>query len=208
MGKGTSRCDILTEMIQVQEKHIEEAIRHLEAGDLILFPTETSYALGCDATNRKAVETLFLVKQRSQEKALPVLVPTITSLHEYIQVNDLVQQLAETYWPGPLNIIAPAQDTSTIVALCSRDGLQSVRLSSHPIAAMLVRRFGRPVVATSANISGEESLYSVQNVPDALKKGVGYILNGGDLPHQPASTTIRVVGEDLEILRQGGIQVL
>lgn len=197
-------------MISISEDKFQEAINVLEKGGVIVFPTETSYGLGCDATNSKAVDRIFAIKGRLNEKGLPVLLPNVESAEEYVEFNEVARHLADQFWPGGLNIIADCMDGTSLTDLCTRFGSQSVRVSSHPIASMLVKRFGKPIVATSANVSGDEAMYHVKNVKDAFADQPDqpdYILDGGELPLRPASTTVKIVGDNVEIIRQGKIEI-
>ena len=197
-------------MNKIKKEQIDAAVTALHAGGVIIFPTETSYGLGCDATNDDAIRRIYAIKGRDSEKALPVLIPDGKEASAYIQVTPVIQDLIDAHWPGALNIITETQPTSPISPLCARDGRQSVRVSSNPVASAIVRRFGKPIVATSANISGEEPMYSVRDAEEIFKEAPDrpdVIVEAGDLPRIPASTTVRVIDDVIEVLRQGRVEV-
>ena len=181
----------------------------LREGGVLVFPTETSYGIGCDATNAVAVAKVFAAKNRADGKGTPMLVASIEHACRYVDFSQTAQRLAETYWPGALNLVLPAK-LGVHTAQCQTDGTQSVRVSSHLFIQNLFQQFDRPLVATSANPSGSEALYDVLNIEQTFGDRATYI-NGvvdiGLLPFVPASTTVRVTGDRVELLRQGSIKV-
>lgn len=197
-------------MLKVTQEQIEKAIQVLKDGGVIVYPTETSYGLGCDASNEKAVARIFVMKGRAAEKGLPVIIDSKQSVQNYVEFSILARQLSERFWPGALNIIAPVVPNSIIADSCSMNGTQSVRLSHHPFASILAKRLGKPIVATSANVSGKDAIYSVKDVQKVFADQPDkpdLVIDGGVLPDLPASTSVKVIGSKLEILRQGRIDV-
>jgi len=192
----------------VEAHQIQEIVDALEQGAVIVFPTETSYGIGCDATNSKTVERVIETKQREANKGLPVLLPSIESIDKYIIVPPKAEMLIEKYWPGPLNIVAEVRDDSPISTWCTKGGMQAGRVSSHPFIMELMKTFKKPLVATSANISGDGSTYSALNVIKQFEEEdlqPDIIVDGGDLPENPASTMARFLGENIEVIRFGKI---
>ncbi len=197
-------------MLKITSQDIDHAVECLEKGEVIIFPTETSYGIGCDATNIDAVARVFLIKGRPDEKGTPLIIPDQDSASDYIEINDQARQLMDKYWPGPLNIIGPIRSDSPIVDQCGHSGTQAVRVSSHPFCATIARRFGKPIVASSANVSGKDAAYSIKEVQDAFADRPDKpdcIIDGGDLPELPPSTTVKIDGDEIEILRQGSVEV-
>lgn len=197
-------------MRHLHADQLEEAIAILREGGVVVYPTETSYGIGCDATNVEAVMRVLAVKGRPQFKGMTVLLPSFAEASKYVQITPFVQLLAQRYWPGPLNIVLPPAPNSSITEQCASHGTFSVRISSHPVAQALVRGLGVPMVSTSANLSGSPECYSGDEAlavfadaalqPDA-------VLDVGRLPKVPPSTTIKVEREGARVLRQGGIVV-
>lgn len=194
-------------MLKVSTEQIDAALQALQDGGVIVYPTETSYALGCDARHDMAVQRIFKIKGRATAKALPVIVPDVASIKNYVEESPVLKNLAAKFWPGPLNIIAPVAEGSPISARCAKDKTQSVRVSSHPFAAILVKRFGFPIVATSANITGQDAIYEVKKIKQIFQncsEKIDLFIDGGDLPLLPASTTVKVVDEShIAVVRQG-----
>ena len=196
-------------MLRLDVQELAEAIRQLKAGAVILFPTETTYGIGCDDTNAAAVARVVAIKARSREKGLPLILPPEAEPEMYVKLSPRAKELAAEYWPGPLNIIAPRQPTTPVAALCERHGEQSVRKSSDPIAAALARGLGQPLVATSANPSGGDPTYDSRRLPRMFgrKNAPDFYLDAGVLQRSPASTTVRLSGDKLAVLRQGGVRL-
>jgi len=192
-------------MLQITSAQIEQALEALIAGKVIVYPTETSYALGCDATNDSAVRRIFEIKGRPGGKGLPVIIGLESEAETYLELSETAQQLAKMFWPGSLNIIGPIVYGSKISSACSQYGTQSIRVSSHPFASTLASRLGKPIVATSANISGQDAIYTVRDVQKIFKGHTepDLVIDAGELPAVPASTTIKVLGEEVTIIRQG-----
>lgn len=198
-------------MLRITMEQIEKALQALEAGKIVVFPTETSYGIGCDARNVEAVDRIFKIKGRVETKALPLLIPNKESAGEYIKMTKAANALADMFWPGALNIIGEVKEGSGIAPACSMNGTQSVRVSSQPFATVLVKRFGGPVVATSANISGRDAIYRMDDIKEIFENSEDkpdVFIDGGDLPRLPASTTIKLVDEDhVKVLRDGLIKI-
>lgn len=178
----------------------------LKDGGVLVFPTETSYGIGCDATNDVAVAKVFAAKGRPDGKGVPILVQSARQAAGYVVFSKIAEELAGKYWPGPLNLILPVR--VGISSRCATDDTQSVRVSSHPFIQSLLKAFDRPLVATSANPSGSEALYEVSNLEEIFGDRAQFIdgvVDIGPLPVVPASTTVRVLDDVIEIIRQGSI---
>ena len=197
-------------MIRISPDRIEEIAHAFREGHVVVFPTETSYGIGCDATNAQAVWNVIDIKRRRAEKGLPVLVHDIEEAEEHIVFNEQAIQLAHKFWPGPLNIISTVRPETGIVSTCHKDGMQAVRHSSHAFVTELMKHIDVPIVATSANISGEESTYSADAVWDQFRGEIlkpDFIVDAGVLLKNPASTMVRVVGNHVDVVRFGSITV-
>ncbi|MFA5945675.1 MAG: L-threonylcarbamoyladenylate synthase [Patescibacteria group bacterium] len=191
----------------MKKVNIEQALAILRTGGVLIYPTETSYALGCDAGNAEAVERVFRIKHRQPGKGTPVILPPNIDPSVFVEFSRTAGELAGKYWPGPFNIVARRQESSPVPLLCETDGTQSVRLSSNLIASELAKALGRPIVATSANRSGGDSLYTSEEILSELSAGESPdgFLDVGDLPRVPPSTTVEVIGDTVRVLRQGSV---
>jgi L-threonylcarbamoyladenylate synthase len=187
---------------------IQEIIQLLKEGAVIAYPTETSYAIGCDATNTNAVAKVFAIKNRPTGKGTPIIIPNSHNPEQYILLSSEAQRLAEKHWPGALNIIGHRQPKSQVSKLCETGGTQSIRKSSSSVASQLATLLNRPLVATSANKSGEQAIYDPAIIQQQFgDSDLAAIIDVGVLPITPASTTIDCTSDVGEIVRQGGLQI-
>lgn len=175
-------------------KHIEAAAQALRAGELVAFPTETVYGLGAYRDNAKAVERIYKIKKRVEEKRLTLMIADPDDVKKYVEhVSSTAKRLMELFWPGPLAIIFPLNDGSDI----------SIRLPDNAVARDLIRAAKVPVVTTSANISGYPPSTDAQQVLMDFKGKIPMILDGGSTRFRSPSTVLKLKNETFEIIRQG-----
>ncbi len=181
---------------------IEEAASAIVDGEAVVFPTETSYGLGCLASSATAVDKVIKAKGRPGGKPLPVLVPSVEFIRRQGLETPLIV-LAQTLWPGPLTLVVPAYP-GLPGAVTADTNMVGVRMSAHPIAQALVTAVGEPIVATSANRSGERAAASAEDCDAAELDWVYGLVEGGHVSGS-ASTVVGLVGGDLRIHREGPI---
>ncbi|MCA9370442.1 MAG: threonylcarbamoyl-AMP synthase [Candidatus Peregrinibacteria bacterium] len=193
-------------VVPSSQEGIQQALDVLRNGGVVAHATETCYGLACDLTNIDAVTKLFTIKHRPDTMPVSALFASIDQAKQYLEWNDLAEQLAQKYLPGPLTIIlkertdAPKSLLPTPSSLLPTPSI-GLRISSHPTASALVEAFGSPLSTTSANLHGKENPYSVEDleaVPDI-------ILDDGPLQIRDASTVVDVSTGMLHILRKGDI---
>ena len=179
------------------------AVRVLKGGGVIVFPTETLYGLGADALDEAAVEKVFQLKGRDPRSPIPVLVADQEMLHTLVaQVPAIAQKLIDRYWPGPLTLVLPGQKNIP-KPLCNPAGGVGVRISSQPIATLLVNELGRPLTATSANPSGKEPARTLQEAKTYFAGRVELFVDGGALTSKSGSTVVEVLQDSIKIIREG-----
>jgi len=185
---------------------IARAARLLREGGLVAFPTETVYGLGADAAADAAVARLFAAKGRPHFNPLIAHVSDLHAAHRIAIVGALAETLAKRFWPGPLTLVLPRRADSP-VSLLATAGLDSiaVRVPAHPVARALLAAFGGPIVAPSANRSGQVSPTTAAHVAEDFGTDIPLILDGGPTPHGLESTVVDLTGEDPAILRPGAI---
>lgn len=181
---------------------LKKAVTILRSGGLVVYPTETAYALGCDPKNSKAVKRLFSVKKRDASKPLPLIAASKSQALKNVRSDVFERSLAEVFWPGPLTIVA-APAVRFAMGVASKRGEVALRVSPHPVAAALAARLGRPVISTSANRSGTSTAYDIVSVLKDLGTSPDLVLDAGRLAKTPTSTIVRVKGGAVEILRAG-----
>ena len=152
-----------------------DALQHLRKGDIILYPSDTIWGLGCDARNEKAVGKIFSLRQRSDSKAFIILITKIEQLSEYVlEVPELAWNLVE-FAEKPLTVIYP-KGKNLPANLMGEDGSIAIRLVKDEFCKGLVHKFERAIVSTSANISGQPSPLKFEDISLEIVNGVDYIL--------------------------------
>lgn len=176
-------------------------VRILSLGKTILYPTDTVWGLGCDATNIDAVAKIFELKNRVESKSLVVLVSSIEMLGFYV---DKVPQKA-------IDIIASTKQPTTIIYnnpkglaanAIATDNTIAIRIPSHHYCLDLINKFGKPIISTSANISGEPTPKSFSEISQPILEGVDYVVNlEQEKITNKSSTILKLVGDDIEVIR-------
>jgi L-threonylcarbamoyladenylate synthase len=189
-------------------RSVSEAARLLKAGALVVYPTETAYALGADPQRQRAVRAIFTVKGRARRTPLPLIVASVAMAARVACLNAAARALARRAWPGPLTLVLPSR-RRWARGVAAADGTVAVRVSGSPVARALSRSLGRPVVATSANRSGGGNAYSPRAVRRQLAGTAAtvYVLSAGRLPRRRSSTVALVRGAAVTVLRQGSVRV-
>jgi L-threonylcarbamoyladenylate synthase len=186
---------------------LDVAVSALRQGGIVAFPTETYYGLAVDLDSPLAVEKLFALKRRAADKPLLLLIEKKEQLESLVQdVPQLYWPLIEKYWPGPLTLIFPATP-SLNGRITGKSGTVGIRISPHPIAQELVRKMGKPITATSANISGLPPARSATEVVKMFGYSIDYILDGGVTEAELCSTILAIQKGRLRIIRHGQIDL-
>ena len=186
-------------------ENLSAAVQVLKGGDVIVFPTETLYGLGADALNDAAVEKVFQLKGRDPRNPIPVLVADQEMLHTLVaKIPTVAQKLMDRYWPGPLTLVLPGRKNIP-KPLCNPTGGIAVRISSQPIAALLIKGLGRPLTATSANPSGKEPARTLQEAKTYFADRVELFVDGGTLTSKSGSTVVEVIEDNVKVVREGEI---
>ncbi|MEM1569591.1 MAG: L-threonylcarbamoyladenylate synthase [Candidatus Bathyarchaeia archaeon] len=165
------------------EKAVEEAVRTLTNGGIVVYPTETCYGLAAAIDEVEAVRRVYLVKHRPLNRPLTILVANVRMWSMYAHLTQEAMKLIRRFLPGPLTIVLWKKPTVPDVVNPIRIG---ARISSHPLAQAIVEALGKPITATSANIHGETEPYSIK---DAVSD-VDLVLDFGELPRNPPSTIV------------------
>jgi L-threonylcarbamoyladenylate synthase len=152
---------------------IKNALNALKSGGVILYPTDTVWGLGCDATNASAVEKIFKIKSRSESKSLIILVDSTAMLERYVRdIPDIAFEITEAS-DTPITIIYP-QGKNLAPGVCSEDGSVGIRICSEEFCSELIQRFRKPIVSTSANISGKSFPSYFDEIDDSVISAVDY----------------------------------
>jgi L-threonylcarbamoyladenylate synthase len=193
-------------------KKIKQAVAILQGGGVIAHPTETIFGLGVAANNSEALDRLFLLKGRSKNKGLILLIPDREYLLDIVEAqslkNPLVQALMATFWPGPLTLALPARPEVSSL-LTGGNGYIASRHSSSPLVAELLTAFGGGVVSTSANRSGGPPLLDHLAVDREFGDELGYVIPGSCSVSSLASTVLMVEKNSnrVKLLRSGAVSL-
>jgi L-threonylcarbamoyladenylate synthase len=176
---------------------VDDAAAAVRDGDLVVYPTETVYGLGADALSATAVERVFEAKGRERDKPVSLAVPSVESAREYTRPSDRELAFMREFLPGPVTVVLERRDAVPDVLVAGRDRV-GVRVPDHEMALELLAETG-PLTATSANISGNPSARSVEDL-DAIRERAAVVLDGG----QTGGTGSTVVDVDAGTVHRRG----
>jgi L-threonylcarbamoyladenylate synthase len=191
----------------IAEKEIDRAAAALRRGDVIVYPTETLYGLGVDATVPEAVKRLIALKGRAETKGISVLVGDISDAAELIDGGLMppgARQLAEAFWPGPLTVVVPAA-SGVVGALLGPSGGVGLRCSPDPVCARLLAAAGRPLTSTSANPAGEPPAADAECARRYFGDRVAAYLDDGPRAGSAASTVVEFLDGSAYLRRAGAL---
>lgn len=182
---------------------IDEAVKVLKAGGTILYPTDTIWGIGCDATNKEAVEKVFAIKERPDSKSLITLVADTDMLYKYVEeVPQIALELIEVN-DRPMTIIYP-KGAGLAENVIAEDGSVGIRIPMSKFCVQLMKRLHRPIVSTSANISGTASPKNYGEIAPEILKAVDYIVSP-EMEEQSTHTASQIIkvgtGSEIEIIR-------
>jgi L-threonylcarbamoyladenylate synthase len=184
------------------QEQVMKGVKILKQGGIVAFPTDTVYGLGADAFNFKAVERIYHVKKRPKHLPFPLLLSDISQVTVVAQtVSGIDWFLARRFWPGGLTLILPK--TASLPAYLAKGPTVAIRIPNHPVCLALIRYLGGPMIGTSANISGEPSALTADEVKKQMGQGIDFIIDGGKCPGGSESTIVDATSGVPVILRQG-----
>lgn len=183
----------------IMKEVVDKAVEVLKRGGLILYPTDTVWGIGCDATNAEAVEKVYALKRSHDKKGMLVLVDSMDRAARYVgKVPDMAWQLFELA-DKPLTLILP-NAIGVAENLIPEEGTLGIRIPQHDFCQAMLRRFGRAVVSTSANISGEPTPADFDGIGDEIKAGVDFIVESRyEKGASGKASSIIMLGEEGEV---------
>lgn len=197
-----------TKSIGAAHSSLDDAIDALRAAELVVYPTETFYALGADPFSSAALERLFVAKGRDAEKTVALIAADADSaLALSREVSPIARRLADMFWPGALTLVLPAR-ADLPDAIVGIGGGVGVRVSPHPVALALAAGLGHPLTATSANRAGDPAARTLAEARAALGDKVKVFLEGGTLNAAAPSTVVAVENGSWRLIRLGAISEL
>ena len=187
---------------------IQKAVEALRQGGIVAYPTDTAYGLAVDATNPKAVEKLYKLKGRDFNKPIHVIYPSTQWLKKIVKLNIQALRLMVKFMPGPITLVLPLKAIGfSWKRLSAGTKTMGIRLPNHPVALELVKKFGKPITTTSANVSGKPNTYSISEVKKQFARAKNkphFYLDGGKLAKTQPSTVV-LVNKNVTILREGPV---
>ncbi len=192
-----------------EKEVIDAAIKILNQGGLVIFPTETVYGAGVDATNPEAVSKLLAYKSRREGKPLSIAVPDQESAAKYVEINDQAQKLYQNFLPGPVTVVSQSLG-KVAPGVESEFKTLGVRIPDHQLMLKILKKFNKPLTATSANASGKKRPYTIDDIMGGLsekqKNLIDLILDAGELPKNEPSTVIDTTLSTPTTLREGKVK--
>lgn len=194
-------------------KAIRQAVAVLKKGGLIIYPTETCYGLGADATNLQAISKLLAYKGQRGGKPIAVAVYDRKMAENYVEINETAKHLYQTFLPGPMTVVSKSKGKAVknLEMHYPHQNTLGIRIPNYSFVLELIRAFGKPITATSANTSGKKTPYSLADIrkyTTVQKLGlIDLFLDAGKLPPRPPSTVVDTTMNEPTVLRQGEITI-
>jgi len=187
-------------------KLIETAVKFLSEDKLVIYPTETCYGAGVDATRITSVKKLLRYKERREGNPISIAVSDKEMASKYAEINETAQNLYENYLPGPITIVS--KSTGKVApGLESEFKTIGIRIPNYPKVLEIIKKFGKPITTTSANVAYRPNPYSIEqllnDLPQKNKDLIDLIIDGGELPYREASTVVDTTLDNMNILREG-----
>ncbi|NOY13278.1 MAG: threonylcarbamoyl-AMP synthase [Deltaproteobacteria bacterium] len=183
------------------KRHVNQVVECLRQGGVIIYPTDTTYGIGCDIFNRKGVKKIFQIKQRDSRKPFSFICSDLAEISNYAQVSNFAFKIMKRYLPGPYTFVL---DATKIVpdSLSTKQKTVGVRIPDNKICQEIVKQLGHPLVTTSANITGDETPQDPREIDAAIGRMVDLVIDGG-ITLGEASTVISLVDDQIEVIREG-----
>jgi len=186
---------------RLKGRHIQRAVDVLRSGGVIVYPTDTIYGLGCDITNKNAIERVRRIKGRDKKKPMSFVCADLTHISDYASVSNYAHRILKRCLPGAYTFILPATRQTPRI-LQTKQQTVGLRIPDHPVPLALVDALGQPILSTSANYSEQEVITEPWVLEDELGPQVDLIMECGPLPVE-ASSVVSLIGDEVEVLREG-----
>lgn len=185
--------------------NMQTAVRVLNKGGIIIFPTDTAFGIGCRIDNHAAVDRLFSIRKRPLTQATPILVSSIAMALAYLNSpSDVVRRLMDTYWPGALTIVARCRKNLVYSPIRGGGETIGLRMPNHETVLRIIEEVGVPILGPSANFHGSATPFSIGDLDPELVKLVDYVVQGECTIKQP-STVVDCSVDPYKIIRQGAV---
>ncbi|WP_265037020.1 L-threonylcarbamoyladenylate synthase [Wolbachia endosymbiont (group A) of Anomoia purmunda] len=185
---------------------VSKIINAIQNNLLVCFPTETVYALACNALDNESIGKIYQIKKRSQNKPLSIFVSDIYNLTKIAKVKARYIDLINHFSPGPITYILPLKNNNILPNEFFKDSI-GIRIPEHPIAISILNKLKVPIVATSINISGEKSVCKANDIPQSIKQHLSVVIEDDELVSGIESTIIDLTEDKIKVLREGAISL-
>ena len=191
---------------KINEDELENVIKVIEDGGVVIFPTDTVYGIAANSLDEEAIKKLFDLKERNDNKPICVLTSSVDKIKKIAYVRDEEQKIIDQYMPGALTIILDKKDNVSDV-LTSNLKTVGVRIPNNKLALRILEKLEYPLATTSANISGKEAAVKKEDLITEFDGRVDIIIDGGITDLKVSSTIVKLDNNEIKILRQGTIKI-
>ncbi|GFO57358.1 threonylcarbamoyl-AMP synthase [Geomonas sp. Red276] len=184
-----------------QPRLIEKVVETLKKDGVVAYPTDTTYGIGCSIFSKKAVERIYLIKQRDRKKPFSFICTDLSEIARYARVSNYAFKLMRRLLPGPYTFVLEANSIVPDLLL-TKQRTVGIRIPDNRICLSIVQALGSPIVTTSANLSGEDPIGHPWQVEADLGKQLDIVVDGGELTAD-VSSVVSLIGDVPEVLRKG-----
>lgn len=185
----------------------DEVVKIFKKGGVVIFPTDTAFGIGCRMDDEKAVRRVFEIKQRSLDNAVLILIDSIEMAEKYVEIpEDVRTKLINKYWPGGLSLFLKTKLGMVPGIVTAHTPVLAVRYPQHEGILNVIKKVGVPIIATSANRSGEETPYSIENLDKGIVEQADTVMQG-ECTYKEESTIIDTTVTPWKIIRQGAVKI-
>lgn len=193
-----------------EKEVLDRAFNTLKSGGLLVYPTETCYGIGADATNQEAVNKLLKYKSKRYGKAISVAVSDQKMAKVYVELSKTAKNIYENYLPGPITVVSRGKH-KVVGEVEADDGTLGIRIPDYDLILKIIKKFKKPITATSANMSYRKTPYSIKDILEntSIKQQelIDLVIDAGELPKNDPSTVINTTLNEARILREGDVNL-
>ena len=184
------------------KRPIEKAIKALQNMELVIYPTDTIYGIGCSINTKQAIESIYRLKGKSKFEPMSIICASIQQASHYAKISNFAYKILRRCFPGPFTVILEASREIPKLMLSRRKEI-GIRIPNNNVTTALVDNLGHAILNTSVNIDGNEILNDPVIIAERLRGRIGIMLDAGILADARESTVIRLVDDEVEIVREG-----
>jgi tRNA threonylcarbamoyl adenosine modification protein (Sua5/YciO/YrdC/YwlC family) len=185
----------------LSKRMLDATLGALRDGELVIYPTDTVYGIGCDMQNAKALEKLNKLKNRPSNKPFSFICNNLSEVAHYAKISNAAHRVMKRFLPGPYTFILPG-GSGIPKKMTSSEHTVGIRIPNHFITLELAKQFATPIITTSVNVSGDQPVCAIGDLPPEFTSAVAVIIDGGPLENEP-STIIDFTEDDPKVEREG-----